>query len=33
MVAIQFADWDHSGQIMLKESERSRLAAHATEVL
>ena len=33
MVAMQFADWDHSGQIMLKESERSRLAAHATEVL
>jgi len=32
-VVIQFADWPYSGHIVLKESERSRLAAHATEVL
>lgn len=32
-VAMQFADWPYSGHIVLKESERSRLAAHATEVL
>jgi len=28
-----FADWDHSGHIALKASERSRLAAKAVEVL
>ncbi|MCF7821232.1 MAG: PhoH family protein [Mariprofundaceae bacterium] len=33
LVAMQFAGWAHSGQIMLKESERSRLAAYAAEVL
>ncbi len=32
-VVMQFADWPHSGHIILKESVRSRLAAHATEVL
>ena len=32
-VAVQFAGWPYSGHIVLKESERSRLAAHATEVL
>jgi len=32
-VVMQFADWPHAGHIVLKESERSRLAAHATEVL
>jgi len=32
-VAMQFADWPYSGHIVLKDSERSRLAAHATEVL
>ncbi len=32
-VAVQFAGWPFSGHIVLKESERSRLAAYATEVL
>ncbi len=32
-VATQFADWAYSGHIILKDSERSRLAAHAAEVL
>jgi len=32
-VAVQFAGWPYSGHIVLKESERSRLAAHATDVL
>jgi len=29
----QFSDWEFSGHVMLKASERSRLAAHAAEVL
>ncbi|MDQ7003954.1 MAG: PhoH family protein [Ghiorsea sp.] len=29
----QFSDWDYSGHVMLQDSERSRLAAHAAEVL
>ena len=29
----QFSDWEFSGHVMLRESERSRLAAHASEVL
>ncbi|MDX8395110.1 MAG: PhoH family protein [Mariprofundaceae bacterium] len=29
----QFADWPYAGHIVMKASERSRLAAHATEVL
>jgi len=33
MVVKQFAGWDHSGHIVLKASERSRLAAYATQVL
>lgn len=33
MVVEKFADWPYSGHIVLKVSERSRLAAHATEVL
>ncbi|MDT8376658.1 MAG: PhoH family protein [Mariprofundaceae bacterium] len=32
-VAVQFAGWPYSGHIVLKESERSRLAAYATEVM
>jgi len=32
-VATQFANWEHSGLIALKASERSRLAARAAEVL
>jgi len=32
-VATQFANWRHSGLIALKASERSRLAAHAADVL
>jgi PhoH-like ATPase len=32
-VVVQFANWPYSGHIVLKDSERSRLAAHATEVL
>lgn len=33
MVVERFADWPYSGHIVLKVSERSRLAAHAAEVL
>ncbi len=29
----QFSDWAYSGHVMLRDSERSRLAAHASEVL
>ncbi len=29
----RFSDWDFAGHVMLKDSERSRLAAHAAEVL
>jgi len=29
----QFSDWDYAGHVVLKASERSRLAAHAAEVL
>jgi len=29
----QFADWEFAGHVMLRDSERSRLAAHAAEVL
>ncbi|MDX8384495.1 MAG: PhoH family protein, partial [Ghiorsea sp.] len=29
----QFADWDYAGHVVLKASERSRLAAHAAKVL
>lgn len=29
----KFADWEFSGHVMLRDSERSRLAAHAAEVL
>jgi len=33
-LAVQkFADWDYAGHVMLRDSERSRLAAHAAEVL
>lgn len=32
-VAVQFAGWPYSGHIVLKESERSRLAAYAADVL
>lgn len=32
-VVMQFAGWPYSGHIVLKESERSRLAAYASEVL
>lgn len=33
MVTQRFADWEWAGHIVLKASERSRLAAHATKVL
>jgi len=33
MVAERFSDWPWSGHIVLRASERSRLAAHATQVL
>jgi PhoH-like ATPase len=33
MVVKQFAGWEHSGHIVLQASERSRLAAYATQVL
>ncbi len=33
-LAVQrFSDWNYAGHVMLKDSERSRLAAHAAEVL
>ena len=33
-LAVQrFADWQHAGHVVLKASERSRLAAYAAEVL
>jgi len=33
MVTQRFSDWEWAGHIVLKASERSRLAAHATKVL
>jgi len=33
MVVQRFADWEWSGNVVLRASERSRLAAHAAEVL
>jgi PhoH-like ATPase len=33
MAAMRFAGWPHAGHITLRASERSRLAAHAVEVM